>query len=167
MSIETTRWRIDPSRSSVEFRVRTIWGLATVKGRFAEYQGTLGLGADPAIELTVDSASVDTENKRRDEHLRSPDFLAAEEHPYLRFVSQAAELDGERLTIHGRLRARGEELPLVIDATLRPVGDELVIAAVTEADHRRLGITWNMLGLVSTPSQLLLNGRLVREPLAG
>ena len=49
------RWQLDPQRSSVEFRARHFWGLATVKGRFDEYEGRLDLGAEPAIELTIDA----------------------------------------------------------------------------------------------------------------
>jgi polyisoprenoid-binding protein YceI len=48
------------------------------------YDGTLELAARPAIQLTIDAASVDTDNARRDRHLRSPDVLTASEHPYVR-----------------------------------------------------------------------------------
>ena len=56
-TVTKTRWRIDPARSSIEFRTPTLWGLATVKGRFDRYEGTLGLDQDPAIELTIDAGS--------------------------------------------------------------------------------------------------------------
>ena len=55
-------WQLDAQRSSVEFRARSIWGLAAVKGHFADYQGHLDLTAAPAIELTIDAASLDTGN---------------------------------------------------------------------------------------------------------
>lgn len=55
----------------------------------------------------VDAASVATGNARRDRHLRSPDFLAASEHPYVRFASAAARLDGDSLMVRGQLSARG------------------------------------------------------------
>ena len=54
-SIEKTRWRIDPTRSQVEFRTPTFWGLITVKGRFENYDGTLDLRHEPAVELTIDA----------------------------------------------------------------------------------------------------------------
>ena len=162
-SIRLTRWRIDPTRSVLEFHARTLWGMGTVKGTFARYHGTLDLGAQPAIELTVESASLDTQNTRRDKHLRSRDFFDVEAYPDLRFLSEAAVLDGERLTVRGRLHARGASMPLSLEATLRRVDDELEIEAVTEADQRRLGITWNRLGLVGTPTKLLVKGRLVPD----
>lgn len=53
-------WRIDPARSSVEFRTPTLWGLATVDGRFERYDGSLDLQRSPAIELMIDAASLST-----------------------------------------------------------------------------------------------------------
>src|SRR6188472_3283395 len=103
--VETSRWRIDPERSSVEFRARTFWGLMTVKGRFGRYDGWLDLRDGAAIELTIDADSLDTGNERRDKHLRSSDFFDVENHPQVRFVSDSAEVDGERLNVSGRLYA--------------------------------------------------------------
>ena len=64
-------WRIDPTRSSVEFRAQTLWGLATVEGRFERYEGTLDLQQNPVIEVTIDAASINTNLGLRDRHLRS------------------------------------------------------------------------------------------------
>src|SRR3954462_553783 len=88
-------WRLDPTRSSVEFHVRHFYGLMTVKGEFADYDGTLNLGATPAVELTLQAASLDTKQAKRDEHLRSKDFFAVENNPQVRFISDSAELDGD------------------------------------------------------------------------
>ena len=161
-SIDKTIWRIDPDRSSVEFKAPTLWGIATVKGRFSRYQGALDLSGEPSIELTIEADSLDTKNDRRDKHLRSPDFFGVEQHPYVRFVSESATLEGERLKVRGLLHARGASTPLDIDATLRRAGDELEIEAVTVADHQQLGMTWNLLAMLRTPSKLIVRGRLVR-----
>ena len=98
-------WQVDPQRSSVEFRVGNFWGLATVQGHFGDYQGKLDLGADPAIELAIDAASLDTGNSKRDEHLRSTDFFDAEHHPRVQFVAQSVEPQGDTLKVRGRLRS--------------------------------------------------------------
>ena len=79
--LATGTWRLDPSRSSVEFNVRHFYGLMTVKGHFDRYEGTLDLGHDPAVQLTIDADSLDTKNAKRDAHLRSPDFFDIEHHP--------------------------------------------------------------------------------------
>ena len=95
------RWELDPQRSSVEFRVGHFWGLATVKGHFDDYEGRLDLGADPAIELTIDAASVQTGNPKRDQHLRSAPFFDAENHPSVQFVSDSVVLQGDTLSVRG------------------------------------------------------------------
>ena len=162
--IETSRWRIDPSRSRVEFRVPGFWGLVTVEGQFGRYTGTLDLRRQPAIELTIDAASLDTKNQLRDRHLRSSDFFDAETHPEVRFVSDSATLDGERLTVHGELSAGGDSIPLDVEGTLRRVGDdELEVDAAVSIDHRELGMTHSTLGMIRTPAELIVHGRLTRD----
>jgi polyisoprenoid-binding protein YceI len=162
LHIESTRWRIDPAESRIEFRTTMLWGLSTVAGRFSRYAGTLDLSRRPAIELTIETESIDTSNKKRDAHLCSPAFFDTQNHPTARFVSQSATLNGDRLTVRGRLHARGSSTPLELDATVSNVDDELEIKAATDADHRQLGITYGKL-LVQTPTQLIINARLVRD----
>jgi polyisoprenoid-binding protein YceI len=162
-SVEGTRWRIDPARSSIEFRVPTLWGLTTVKGHFDRYDGTLDLQATPAITLTIDAASLDTNNKPRDKHLRSADFFDVENNPEVRFVSDSATLDGQRLKVRGRLEAGGKSLPLELEATVRQAGDALEVDAAKDVDHRELGMTHSTLGMIKTPSRLTVHGRLVPD----
>jgi polyisoprenoid-binding protein YceI/predicted ester cyclase len=154
-------WRLDPQRSRVEFRAPHVWGLATVKGRFDRFAGRLDLSADPAIELTIDAASVQTGNPRRDRHLRSPDFFAAETHPQMRFASEAVVARADGLSVRGRLFARDRSLPLELDARIRRAGAELEIKAATSAPHRKLGMTWSPLGMIRGRSELRVSGRLV------
>ena len=163
LDIETTRWRIDPARSSVQFRVPSLWGLTRVNGRFTRYHGTLSLSESRAVELTIDANSLDTHNFRRDKHLRSADFFDVENHAQVRFVSDTVAVDGQRLTVRGQLVAAGKRIPLEVDVALRRDGDELLIDATTQADHRRLGMTWSPLGIVRTPSELAIHGRLVPD----
>jgi polyisoprenoid-binding protein YceI len=161
--ITATRWRIDPTDSSVQFHVKNFWKLTTVKGGFHRYHGTLDLTADPAIELTIEADSLDSEHEKRDKHLRSPAFFDVDNHPYVRFVSDHAVLDGEQLHAHGRLHARGESIPLTVEATLLHTGDDLRIEAKAIADHRALGMTFNTLGSISGTSELTVKGRLERD----
>jgi polyisoprenoid-binding protein YceI len=161
--VDRTRWRIDPTRSSVEFHVPNFWGLATVKGKFERYDGTLELDKTPAIELTIDAASLNTNNKKRDTHLRSGDFFDVANHAEVRFVSDSATLSGQQLKVQGHLHAAGKSIPVDLDATVRPVGDELEVEAETEANHLHLGMAWNRLGMLRPPSKLIVHGRLVQD----
>jgi polyisoprenoid-binding protein YceI len=160
--IDRTRWRIDPTRSSVEFHVSNFWGLATVRGQFERYDGTLDLQRTPAIELTIDAASLNTKNKKRDIHLRSGDFFDVANHPQARFVSDSVTLSGQLLNVSGHLHAAGKSIPVDVEATVTPVGDELEVEAEAHANHHHLGMTWNRLGMLRTPSKLIVHGRLVQ-----
>ena len=62
--IARTPWKLDPDRSQVEFRVRTFWGLSTVKGKFGTYAGRMDLSSEPAIVLTVEANTINTKNKK-------------------------------------------------------------------------------------------------------
>jgi polyisoprenoid-binding protein YceI len=161
-SIAEGRWRIDPARSNVEFRTPTVWGLATVKGRFERYDGTLDMQRSPAIELTIDANSLTTKNGLRDRHLRSADFFDVANQPEIRFVSDSARLEGDRLKVRGRLSAAGESMPLELDASVRRIGDELELEARTDVDHRKLGMSNGILGMIPPPSALTVRGRIVR-----
>ena len=160
----TGRWRLDPARSSVEFHVRLFYGLMTVKGRFERYQGSLDLAGRPAVELTVDADSVNTEIKKRDEHLRTDDFFDVANHPHVRFVSDSATHQGDTLKVSGRLHAAGKHIPIEVNAQLRDVGidGELEIEATALCDQRGLGMGGPM-GILRAPSILIVHGRLVRH----
>jgi polyisoprenoid-binding protein YceI len=153
-------WQLDPQRSSVEFRAAKLWGLVTVKGHFEAYEGQLDLDGSPALELTIDAASVRTGIRKRDQHLRSPDFFDAENHPQARFRSDSVDLRDDRLKVRGRLSARGSSIPLELEAQVRPVDGGLEIEATTAAAHRELGMTWSPLGMIRPRSDLSVKGYL-------
>lgn len=157
------RWRIDPSRSLVEFQVPHFYGLMTVKGRFERYVGTLDIAASPAVELVIDASSVETKQRQRDKHLRSDDFFDVANHPEIRFASDSATLDGGRLVVRGRLDAAGGSVPLELEARLRRDGGEFEVETSTAVDQRALGMTWSPFGLTRAPSRLIVKGRLVKD----
>jgi polyisoprenoid-binding protein YceI len=159
----TGSWHLDPERSSVEFRVGNFWGLATVQGHFDEYRGQFDLGAEPAIELTIDAASLDTGNAKRDEHLRSADFFDADNHPRVQFLSQSVQLQGDTLKVRGELSARDRSIPVQLEAKVRDVGGELEIEAATAAPHRELGMTWSPLRMISPRTEVSVKARLVLD----
>jgi polyisoprenoid-binding protein YceI len=111
--IPTGTWSVDPAHSSVEFSVKHM-GIANVRGKFTEFEGTLEMTEELAasrVRGAVKAASIDTGESERDEHLRSPDFFGAEEFPEITFESthiEAIDEDTSRvlgnLTMHGITR---------------------------------------------------------------
>ncbi len=161
--LATGAWRLDPAHSSIEFHVPHFWGLMTVKGRFERYEGTLDLQSEPAVELTIEADSLQTGNRKRDQHLRSADFFDVENHPKVRFVSDTAEFEDTTLKVRGRLYAAGRSIPLELDATVQPVDGAIEIEAVTHAPHHELGMTWSPLGIARPHSTLIVKGQLERR----
>ena len=154
-------WQLDSRRSSVQFVTPHFWGLVSVKGHFEKYEGRLDLSTQPAIELTIDAASVQTGNRRRDRHLRSTDFFDAENCPRVRFISESVVPEDGRLRVRGRLVARDQSIPLELDAQIRHVGGEPTIEAATTAAHLELGMTYSPLKMIPPRSELRVEGYLV------
>jgi polyisoprenoid-binding protein YceI len=109
------------------------------------------------------SASLDTGNRRRDEHLRSADFFDIENHPQVRFVSESVQLQGDTLKVHGRLTARDRSIPVELDAEVHEAGGELEIEATTTAPHRDLEMTYSPLGMIPPRSKLIVKAHLVAD----
>jgi polyisoprenoid-binding protein YceI len=150
--VPTGTWKIDPGHSNVEFSVRHL-GIATVRGRFQEFDGTLEIGEDLASARaygTVQTASVYTNEEQRDNHLRSEDFFHAEAHPELSFESTAIrQVDDDTFEIEGELTMRGITRPITLKAEVQgiesdPWGNERVGLEVTGRLNRGdWGMTFN------------------------
>src|ERR1700742_5207739 len=99
-------WRVDPAHSKVGFAVKHM-GVATVRGEFEQFEGSLVVGTDLASSKatgSVQTASVDTKQEPRDNHLRSADFFEVDKYPELTFSSTSIErVDDETVKITGDL----------------------------------------------------------------
>jgi polyisoprenoid-binding protein YceI len=132
--IPTGTWAVDPAHSSVEFAVKHM-GIATVRGKFNEFEGRIEIGEDLSTAKATGSvkvASVDTNEPQRDDHLRSPDFFDAATYPELTFESTGVEqLDEETFRITGNLTLHGITREIVLEAIVQgtdvdPWGNERV-----------------------------------------
>jgi polyisoprenoid-binding protein YceI len=157
-----TRWVVDPERSSVEFAVKTFWGLVTVRGRFERYDGWYDATPDrQSIELSIDAGSLNTEHGKRDEHLRSADFFDIADHPEVRFISTRVRNVGDgTLHVEGGLEAAGVVVAVEFDAEARQVGEELEVEARTTVDPRRFGMSSGHVGMIPPPARLHITVRL-------
>ena len=159
------RWNADRTRTTVEFEVRHLWGLHTVRGRFRSFDGAYIVGpGGSVIELTIDAASIDTGVATRDEHLRSPDFFFVDLHPQVKFgATRVTGLGNGDVHVSGQLEAAGTTVPLAFDASVRMIDGELEVEATTTVDQRRFGMSEGPLGNVRPPTKVHVKARLVRE----
>jgi polyisoprenoid-binding protein YceI len=146
---------VDPSHSTAAFSVRHLM-VSNVRGHLGPVSGTLSLDAEDVtrsrIEATIDAKEIDTRDPKRDEHLRSPDFLDVEKFPSLRFRStRVKRLGDEQLEVAGDLTIRGitREVVLAVEGptaeSTSPWGQKKIGATATGKINRKdFGLTWNM-----------------------
>src|SRR5258707_226013 len=119
------QWGVEPSAGNLQFRVKTFWGLLTVKGTFDTYEGSLNIDGrgNASGELVVSVDSLDTKNPKRDEHLRSPDFFHKELHPTVRFVVDVVSTAPGAEEITGDLYVGEKIAGLRLPLELTPAGE--------------------------------------------
>jgi polyisoprenoid-binding protein YceI len=164
-AVAPTHWSIDRDETSVEFTVKTFWGLMTVHGCFDRFDGSYELGpSGTTIELTIDADSIDTGNPKRDEHLRSTDFFDVDNDAQVRFRSTRVEAVGDEiLHVVGNLEVAGIAEPLEFAVTVQPAGDGLALEARTTVDQRRFGMSSGLLGMIRRPATLHVEALLKRD----
>ena len=150
----STTWTIDSAHSGVHFSVKHLV-VATVRGQFDKVSGSVVIDpADPAgssVHAVIDAASINTREPQRDAHLRSPDFLDAEQFPTIEFRStkvarsdQGFAVTGD-LTIHGVTRTVVLAVEATDDEIRDPFGNlKRAATATTKINRKDFGLTWNV-----------------------
>src|SRR5579872_483042 len=148
-----TVWKLDTEHTHIEFAVKHLL-LSTTKGRFTQFDGRIsGSLDDPTsarVEVTIDAASIDTGNEKRDEHLRNVDFLDVPEYPTITYTSTKVEqVDHNVYRVTGDLTIRGITRPIELEASVNGVtktafGQEAVaITATGLLSRAEWGVKWN------------------------
>lgn len=147
-------WTIDPEHSYVGFKARHLM-VANVKGNFTTFNGTVDLDdkdiARSKVAVNIDTNSIDTNVQKRDEHLRSADFLDVATYPAMTFTSKKIAQNGkDRLAITGDLTLRGVTREVVLDAeALSPESKDpwgnirRGTSATTTINRKDFGLIWN------------------------
>lgn len=150
----TNKWAADPSHSAIGFRVRHL-GITWVNGTFKQW--AIELSYDPndpeaaSVTAQIQAASIDTDNERRDNDLRSANYLAVDSFPEITFTSKKVERAGDgRLRISGDLTMRGVTRLVVLDSEVgavlaTPRGRRTAFTATTTLKRQDFGITLNRL----------------------
>lgn len=145
-------WTLDPDHCTVAATAQHL-GLTTVRGRFTRFAGLIHIGPTPQtskVAVQIAAASIDTGNSRRDDHLRSPDFLKVTEHPTIFYRSSELTSAGpDRWIIHGMLTLAGIMRPVDLDMTYLGIGPDpwgglrAAFRAETELKREDFAMTWN------------------------
>jgi polyisoprenoid-binding protein YceI len=158
-------WLLDPRKSSIRLQSRSMWGLARVNGLFRDVSGNGTVGADGAISgtITVAAAFIDTQNTRRDTHLRSADFFDSSSNPDIVFSAAGIRPSGQGVTVTGTLMVRGRARPLSVDASASVQSDaEVWLDTVARINRADFGLTWNPMGMVGVNNTLAIHAVFIR-----
>jgi polyisoprenoid-binding protein YceI len=152
--VDPAAWRIDKAHSELTFQIRHFMG--RVRGTFRDWSGTIVV-ADRAkwetasVDVAIQTASIFTDNDRRDADLRSGNFFAADSFPVITFKSTGIERRGDEAKIHGDLTIRGVTRPVVLDGRFLGLGsfpnnsERVGFEATTTINRLDYGVKWNRL----------------------
>lgn len=161
------KWQLDPAATTVAFSNKTMWGLVTVRGTFSQVAGSGEILADGSGRgrLEIGAASVDTKNRKRDEHLRSADFFNAADHPQIIVDIARATLAGSgSAEVTGTLTVAGTTKPLSVTATVIDATDQAItLSAETDIDRADFGMTWNQAGMLKGAAHISVLARFVKS----
>lgn len=145
-----TTWTLDKSHTKIGFVV-THMAVSEVEGNFKDFEGSIvSKAADfdgAEIKFTAQTASIDTDNDRRNEHLKSPDFFDAAKNPTVTFAGTLAK-DGGKYKLKGDLTMHGLTKSVEFDVTY---GGSIETGRGTKAgfklsgkiNRRDFGLTWD------------------------
>lgn len=149
-------YKVDPAHVSVVFKINHL-GFSNMWGRFNNVNGSFAYDgenvANSKVEIVIKTESVDTNHQKRDDHLRSPDYLNAMEFPEMKFVSTKIEKTGDKTgKISGNLTLLGVTKPVVLDAVLNnaaqhPFRKEVAVAgfsATTKIKRSDFGMSYSV-----------------------
>ncbi len=153
LGLTTGIWTIDPAHSHVGFSVRHLV-VSKVRGEFTDFAGTITIADDAlasSVDATVDAASVRTRDAARDEHLRTSDFFAIEQHPTWTLRSTGLRATGARtFALTADLAIRGVTRSVEFDLEFHGVtpdpwgGTRLGLSAETTVNRKDFGVDWNL-----------------------
>ena len=147
----TGTWKLDPTHSELSFSVRHL-AISKVRGTFETFDVTIVTAENPeesTLEASIDIASVNTNQKDRDAHLRTSDFFLVDEHPTATFRSTKFDVDGDDFTITGDLTLRGVTKEVVLKGEFGGIvtdgyGQTKAGATATAKINRHdFGVSWN------------------------
>ena len=148
-----TKWVIDPTHSEIGFKIRHLM-ITNVSGKFDQFEAEVQTEnedfATAKIQATIKTASVNTSNLQRDEHLRNSDFFEVENHPDILFTSSKVErIDNENFILYGDLTLKGITKPVKLKVeyngiTKDPWGGQRAGFVVTgKVNRSEFGLAFN------------------------
>lgn len=150
---QADNYKLDVAHTEVGFSVKHLM-ISNVKGRFEKFNGSFEYDKKnrtlKKLQIEIDPASINTNEKKRDDHLRSEDFFEVEKYSKITFTGDKAEFskDGNSLKVFGKLKMKDKELPVTLDVTINGEAEvegtkKVAFTASTVINRKNWGISWN------------------------
>ena len=159
-------WVLDGSRTAIQLKSKSIWGLVPVNGVFRQVSGdgTVSPSGDVTGTITVAAGSIDTNHKQRDNHLRSADFFDVDSYPAITFTVDEVNTTANGLTVAGQLSVRGRTRPVSFDVSVSRFDDkEAHLDGELHVNRADFGLTWNRLGMTSMNNTIIVHAVFTRQ----
>ena len=151
--VTAAEYTVDPSHAFIQFRISHL-GYSVLAGRFNDFGGTFDWDQDnpagSAIDVTIRTASIDTNWAERDKHIRGEDFLDVEHFPVATFTSSKFTGDAQRGKLEGILTLHGVSKTVTLDVHTVGEGDDpwggyrAGFAGTTTIDRTDFGIAYDL-----------------------
>ncbi len=146
-------YKLDTAHTEVGFSVKHLL-ISNVKGRFGKFSGTFEYDKAAKtlknLAIEIDPATINTNEKNRDDHLRSPEFFDVKKYKTVTFTGEKAEFaaDGQSIKVTGQLKIKDKSLPVVMDVKINGEAEvegvkKVAFTATTEINRKEWGINWN------------------------
>lgn len=171
-------WQFDPYHTQVEFAAKHL-GMMTVRGHFDEITATGNIDPDhpeaSSVDITIQTASIRTNNPQRDNDLRASNFLEVDKYPTITFKSTKIEPVGQdRFTMTGDLTIKGNTRPVTLNVVKygefndpNMMGHRIAYSAEGRINRKDFGLTFNMMldgrWIVSEEVQIFIEGEFVEQ----
>ncbi|ORA19462.1 YceI family protein [Mycobacterium arosiense] len=159
-------WNLVRDRCAITFKIRNMWGLLNVKGRFTDFTGDGQLTGKGAVFGRVDirAASLDTGIGRRDTHLRSADFFDVDRFGEISVVVTGVHpTKGKAADLRATFTIKGVSEEVTLPVTISELEDGSIrITGETKLDRDQFDLGWNRLGMISSTAKVVADAIFVR-----
>ena len=158
-------WILDPARSTVSLKNRSLYGLARVNGVFRQVtgNGTVTAAGQVTGTLTVTAGSIDTKNKMRDKDLRSAKVFDIASHPDITYTVDGMQPANGGVRVTGSLTVRGRTRPLSFDAKVSAAAGEVRLDAEVPVNRADFGLTYSPMRMASLNNTITVHAVFTRQ----
>jgi polyisoprenoid-binding protein YceI len=152
-------WSVDPAHSTIGFKSKSFWGLAPVKGCFAEFSGDGQITNTQTVfgRIDIKAASLDTKIGKRNEHLRSADYFEVAKFPDISVIVTGADaIDGDTVDLRAQLTIKSTTAPIALHTKVAVLDDGAVrLSTRATIDRKDFGVDGNLMGMAVDKATIL------------